>query len=84
MMFLKKLYPGLYMFVLRFVGQTERVDEIIEQYRDHHKDPETMQQYIHLHWIPHLDKMRQEGKLHTGKKKIQICGWKYQYEGELD
>ena len=83
-MFLRKLYPSLYIFVLRCVGQTERVDKVMEEYKDHHTDPETMQQYIHLHWIPHLDKMRQEGKLHTGKKEIQINGFKYQYEGELD
>ena len=50
------------------------------------EDPKKMGRYINGCLLPHLDSLRQQGKLKTGKKKIQIYGngYDFDYEGELD
>ena len=47
------------------------------------EDPKKMRRYINGCLLPHLDSLRQQGKLKTGKKKIKI-DIEYDYEGELD
>ena len=47
-------------------------------------DPEKMEKYINMSLLPHLDSLRQQGKLKTGKKKIRIEVYNFDYEGEMD
>ena len=65
-------------------GLSEGSDAVLDEYKEHCKDPKTMHMYILGWWLPHLDRLRQQGKLHTGKKQIKVDGIDAEYEGELD
>ena len=56
----------------------------MDEYKDHHKDPRKMSQYIYFWWLPYLERLRKEGNLQLGEKEIVDDGINCQYKGELD
>ena len=80
--FINYNYPTLYILIRQQEGVT--LQEIIMQYMSLHEDPRRMTAYIHLCFLPYLDMLRQQNKLKQGKRKVEVVGRDWDYEGEMD
>ena len=77
-------YLGLYFLVCRVKGISTKEFREFCKNLDTKNHPELMVFYIHGWLNHHLEELRQQKKLHKGKKEIRIDIYKCQYEGELN
>ena len=77
-------YLGLYFLVCSVKRISTKEFREFCKNLDTKNHPELMVFYIHGWLIPHLEELRQQNKLHKGKKEVEIEGLKHQYEGELN
>ena len=71
--YLKSRYPCLFIFALKFQRNTLALQGYTDFYfsfRDRKQEIHNYSWYVHGHWLPTLQRWRQEGKLSKGTLKI--------------
>ena len=67
LIYLSEFYPSLYIFVLRRLNWTAKLEEYMLICRKCMNDPEKYHYHVHGFFIPWLDEQRALGKLKQGK-----------------
>ena len=67
LIYLSEFYPSLYIFVLRRLNRTAKLEEYMLKCRKCMNDPNNYHYHVHGFFIPWLDEQRALGKLKQGK-----------------
>ena len=75
-------YVCLYFLTRKMRGFTS--ENFMQECKGFEQDPQLYVYYVQGWLIPQIEALREQGKLHIGKKEIEIEGKEYGYDGELD